>query len=112
MGGLADGVVFDPLRPRCRFDDGHVVRNLRALRKHEMGCPSNPRRGQEVGRLMSALTLGEMGEVGEDGDHGYDSDEEGSEGEESSEISSVSSYEEVGDVEMGERLGLGFGRSL
>lgn len=40
--------IFDPLRPKCRFDTTHVVANLKALRKHELSCPSNPERN--VGR--------------------------------------------------------------
>lgn len=38
--------VFDPLRPRCRFDHTHVVASLKALQKHESSCPYNPARHQ------------------------------------------------------------------
>lgn len=41
---LADLDVFDPLRPRCKFDSNHIVRDLKALRKHENSCPANPHR--------------------------------------------------------------------
>lgn len=36
--------VFDPLRPRCRFNSSHVVPSLKALQKHETSCPANPHR--------------------------------------------------------------------
>lgn len=36
--------IFDPLRPTCQYDSSHVVRNLKALRKHELSCPANPNR--------------------------------------------------------------------
>jgi hypothetical protein len=44
MGGsaaAADALSFtrDPLRPRCRFNDAHVVKDLRALQSHEARCP-------------------------------------------------------------------------
>jgi len=39
--------VFDPLRPRCRFDHTHIVASLKALQKHECNCPSNPARHQQ-----------------------------------------------------------------
>lgn len=41
---LADGDIFDPLRPRCQYNHNHVVRDLKALRKHELTCPDNPNR--------------------------------------------------------------------
>lgn len=41
---LADLDVFDPLRPRCKFNPDHIVRDLKALRIHEKSCPANPRR--------------------------------------------------------------------
>lgn len=41
---LADRDIFDPLRPRCQHNHDHVVRDLKALRKHELTCPDNPNR--------------------------------------------------------------------
>lgn len=39
---LANLDIFDPLRPRCQYDPDHVVRDLKALHKHELTCPANP----------------------------------------------------------------------
>lgn len=36
--------VFDPLCPHCPYDSNHVVRDLKALRKHVKNCPANPDR--------------------------------------------------------------------
>lgn len=41
---LANMDIYDPLRPRCQYDPNHVVRNLKALHKHELNCPANPNR--------------------------------------------------------------------
>lgn len=41
---LATMAIYDPLRPRCRYDQSHVVPSLKALHKHEQSCPSNPNR--------------------------------------------------------------------
>lgn len=41
---LANMDIYDPLRPRCQYDSNHVVRNLKALHKHELNCPANPNR--------------------------------------------------------------------
>ena len=37
---LDDALLLDPLRPRCRYDRSHTVRNLKALKKHEAKCPA------------------------------------------------------------------------
>lgn len=36
--------IFDPLCPHCPYDSNHVVRDLKALRKHVKNCPANPDR--------------------------------------------------------------------
>lgn len=36
--------IFDPLCPHCPYDSNHVVRDLKALRKHVKTCPANPDR--------------------------------------------------------------------
>lgn len=36
--------IFDPLRPHCPYDSNHIVRDLKALRKHVKSCPANPDR--------------------------------------------------------------------
>ncbi len=38
----SEDVVFDPLRPRCRYNPSHVVASLKALQKHEANCACNP----------------------------------------------------------------------
>lgn len=51
---LANLDIFDPLRPQCQFDAEHVVRDLKALHKHEQSCPANPYR-DSAGRLSTSL---------------------------------------------------------
>lgn len=46
--------VFDPLRPRCRFDTTHVVRSLKALQKHEASCAANPNRSRSKRPLAAS----------------------------------------------------------
>lgn len=44
-----NSLVFDPLRPRCRYNPAHVCASLKALQKHERNCPANRGRHHEEG---------------------------------------------------------------
>lgn len=52
---LASLDIFDPLRPRCQYDPDHIVRDLKALHKHEQSCPANPHRGTPHRVSVSSL---------------------------------------------------------
>jgi len=47
-----DCLVFDPLRPRCRYNSNHVCASLKALQKHERNCPANRGHRHEEGDFI------------------------------------------------------------
>jgi len=52
-------LVFDPLRPRCRYNPNHICASLKALQKHERNCPANRGRHHEEGEMPSHLLIDE-----------------------------------------------------
>lgn len=100
LGDPLGSLLSDPLRPRCRFHDAHVVPSLRALRKHELTCPANPSRGSPVvDALMASMSLADSEDVEEEEDD-----------DDMSDISSESDTESESESEEEACRGIGFER--